>query len=104
MFYRLYRNRYLQGKKFDDAKMQRVYKGFQEIYEKNGVKVIGAWENADDADGTYLMTAYRDEAHYEEAVAKMRENPTYQELSKTFKGARELLEVVTLKLLPGSPT
>ncbi len=104
MFYRLYRNRYLPGKKFDDAKMQRVYKGFQEIYEKHGVKVIGAWENADDTDETYLMTAYRDKAHYEEAVAKMREDSTYRELSKTFEGARELLGVVTLKLLPGSPT
>ena len=104
MFYRLYRNRYHPGKKFDDAKMQRVYKGFQEIYEKHGVKVIGAWENADDTDETYLITAYRDEAHYEEAVAKMREDPTYQELSKTFEGTREMLGVVTLKLLPGSPT
>ena len=84
--------------------MKRVYEGFQEIYERHGVKVTGAWENADDTDETYLITAYRDEAHCEEAVAKMREDPTYQELSKTFEGTREILGAVTLKPLPGSPT
>jgi len=104
MFYRLYRDRWFPGMKFDDAKMERVYKGFQEIYKRHGVKVIGAWDNADDTDEGFLITAYRDRAHYEEAVAKMREDSEYQELSKTFKGTREMLEVVTLKLLPGSPT
>ena len=91
MFYRLYRNRYLPGKKFDDTKMQRVYKGFQEIYERHGVKVIGAWENTDDTDETYMITAYRDEAHYEEAVAKMREDLKYQELSKTLRAHKMIV-------------
>ncbi len=76
------------------------------IYQSRarGVKVIGAWDNADDTDEGFLITEYRDEAHYEKAVAKMREDPMYQDLSKTFEGTREMLEVVTLKLLPGSPT
>jgi GTP cyclohydrolase I len=104
MFYKLYRDRWHPGKKFDDAKMERVYKGFQEIYKRHGVKVIGAWDNADDTDEGFLITAYRDAAHYEETVAKMREDPTYQELSKTFEGTREMLEVVNMNLLPGSPT
>ena len=104
MFFKLYRNQWLPGKKFDDAKMERIYKGFQEIYEKFGVKVIGAWENADNIDESYMITAYRDQAQYEEAVANMREDPTYQELSKEFQGNRETVEVVTLNLLPGSPT
>ncbi len=28
MFFKLYRNLWLPGKKFDDAKMERIYKGF----------------------------------------------------------------------------
>ena len=32
----------------------------QEIYERHGVKVIGAWENADDTDETYLRARNRE--------------------------------------------
>ena len=103
MFYKLYKNRYLTGKKLDEEKMKRVYTGFQKIYKRHGVKVIGAWENAADTSETYLITAYRDRAHFKEAVAKMQEDPAYKELSKAFQGTRELIEAVTLNLLPGSP-
>lgn len=103
MFYKMYRNRYLPGKKLDEETMTSIYTGFQEIYERHGVKVIGAWENAADTSETYLITAYRDRAHFKEAVAKMREDAQYKELSKAFTGTRELVEAVTLNLLPGSP-
>ncbi len=103
MFYKMYKNRWFPGKKFDDEKMKRIYKKFQEIYEKHGVKVIGAWEDVDESNESYLITAYRDKAHFEETVAKMREDSAYQELSKEFKGNRENLGSHTLKLLPGSP-
>lgn len=103
MFYKMYRNRYLDGKKLDEETMKRIYTGFQEIYERHGVKVIGAWENAADTSETYMITAYRDRAHFKEAVANMREDPQYKELSKAFAGTRELVEAVTLNLLPGSP-
>ena len=103
MFYKMYKNRYLTGKKLDEETMKSIYTGFQKIYERHGVKVIGAWENTADTSETYLITAYRDRAHFKEAVAKMREDPEYEELGKAFAGTRELVEVVTLNLLPGSP-
>ena len=103
MFYKMYRNRYLDGKTLDEETMKGLYEGFQEIYERHGIKVIGAWESAADTSETYLITAYRDRAHFKEAVAKMREDPAYKELGKAFAGTRELVEAVTLNLLPGSP-
>ncbi len=103
MFYKMYKNRYLSGKKIDEETMKSIYTGFQEVYARHGVKVIGAWENAADTSETYLITAYRDRAHFKEAVANMREDPAYKELSKAFQGTRELIEAVTLNLLPGSP-
>jgi hypothetical protein len=103
MFYKMYRNRYLTGKKLDEETMKSIYTGFQEIYERHGVKVIGAWENAADTSETYLIAAYKDRAHFKDTVAKMREDPQYKKLSKTFVGTRELVEAVTLNLLPSSP-
>ncbi len=99
----MYRHRYLPGKKIDDETMDRIFTAFQKIYEKHGVKVIGAWENAADTSETYLITAYRDKAHFKEAIASMSEDPEYAELGKTFQGTRELVEAVTLNPLPGSP-
>jgi hypothetical protein len=103
MIYKLYKEKFTSRPA--DKDMKQVYKGFQEIYEKYGVKVIGAWENIDDPLDAYLITAYRDNAHYEETVAKMRDDPNYKELTKKFTemDTGRSVEVVTLKLLAGSP-
>ena len=103
MLYKLYIDRSKPGEQLKDSEMERVFKGFQEVYGEYGVKVIGAWNNADDPLEGYLITAYRDVAHYEEAVAKMRVNKRYQELSEELQDSRETVKVVTLKTLPGSP-
>jgi len=103
MLYKLYIDRSKAEAQIKDSEMARVFKGFQEIYEEYGVKVVGAWNNADDPLEGYLITAYRDAAHYEEAVAKMRVNKRYQELSEELQDSRETVKVVTLKTLPGSP-
>jgi len=83
--------------------MERIFKGFQEIYKDYGVKVIGAWENAENPLEGYLITAYNDAAHYEEAVAKMRVNKRYQELTEERQATIESVKVMTLTTLPGSP-
>ncbi len=103
MLYKLYMTRSKAEAKLPDSDMERIFKGFQETYQEYGVKIIGAWENADDRLEGYLITAYRDVAHYEEAVAKMRVNERYQTLSKELGDTRESVKVVTLKTLPGSP-
>ena len=103
MLYKLYIDRSKPEGQIKDSEMERVFKGFQEIYREYGVEVVGAWNNADDPLEGYLITAYRDEAHYEEAVAKMRVNKKYQELSKQLQDSRETVKVVTLTTLPGTP-
>ena len=104
MLYKLYISRSNAEDKLSDSVMERVFKGFQEIYKEYGVKVIGAWDNADDPLERYLITAYKDASHYEEAVAKMRVNKRYQDLSEERKAARETVKVVTLTTIPGSPS
>jgi hypothetical protein len=104
MLYKLYIYREIPEKKVSDTDMERVFKGFQEIYKQYGVKVTGGWRNKDDPLEGYLITAYKDQAHYEDAVAKMRANKTYQELSQEIKGSREGTRVITLTPSPGSPT
>lgn len=102
MLYKLYIDRSKPEGQIKDSEMERVFKGFQEVYEEYGVKVIGAWNNADDPLEGYLITAYRDAAHYEEAVAKMRVNKRYQMLSEELQESRESVKVLTLTTLPGS--
>ena len=103
MLYKRYIDRSKPEGQIKDSEMERVFRGFQEIYREYGVKVVGAWNNADDPLEGYLITAYRDEAHYEEAVAKMRVNKRYQELSEQLQDSRESVKVVTLTSLPGAP-
>jgi hypothetical protein len=83
--------------------MERIFKGFQEIYKKNGVKVIGVWENVDDSLEYYLITSYQDDDHYQNAITSMRTDPEYVKLSKDLQDSRESIKVVNLKKLPGSP-
>ena len=103
MLYKLYISRSNPEDKLPDSVMERVFKGFQEIYQEYGVKVIGGWDNVDDPTERYLITAYKDAAHYEEAIAKMRVNKRYQELSEERQASRETVKVVTLTTIPGSP-
>ena len=72
MIYKLYISRSLTDNRLENSEMERIFTGFQENYKKNGVKVIGAWENEDDSLEYYLITAYRDNDHYQSATTKMR--------------------------------
>ena len=51
MLYKLYIDGSKLEGRFKDSEMERVFKGFQEIYREYGVKVVGAWNNADDPPG-----------------------------------------------------
>ncbi len=104
MLFKLYRSVSHPDDKIPDEEMKRIFKGFQEIYKEYDVKVIGAWENIENPLESYLITAYKDETHYKEAVAKMRANERYQKLTEERRAARETVEVKTLRILPGSPT
>lgn len=103
MIFKLYKSRAKPGKKPDEKDVEREYQAFQGIYRRYGVKVIGAWENIDDPDEGFLITAYRDIDHYEQAVARMRTDPEYMELTDKRQENFETIKVTTMKLMPGSP-
>lgn len=103
MILKLYKERIKAGKRPKDGEFERSFNKFKEIYDEHGVRVIGVWENVDDPYEGYLVTAYRDNAHYEETVAKLRANSKYKDLTKDLEEYRESIEVTTLKLVPGSP-
>ena len=103
MLYKLYIGRSNPENKLSDSEMEQFFKSFQEIYKKYGVKVIGAWESLEDPLENYLITAYNDATHYEETVAKMRMDEAYQKVTEEGKASREIVKVVTMKTLPGSP-
>ena len=102
MIYKLYIDRTKKGRKLTDKEMKRVFNGFQDIYRKYEVMVIGAWENVEDDLESYLITEYQDEIHYEKTIAKIRANPEYKKLSKELQDTRDSIKIVTLKPLPGS--
>lgn len=103
MLYKLYISKTDPKNKLSDVELDTIFKGFQEIYDMYNVKIVGAWRNAEDPNEDYLITAYRDTAHYSDAVAKMRENKRYKELTELRRDSVKSIKVTTLITLPGSP-
>ena len=59
MLYKLYISKLNPENKLPDSEMERIFKGFQEVYQEYGVKVIGGWENVENPLEEYLITAAR---------------------------------------------
>jgi hypothetical protein len=99
MLYKLYKER---SKGLSDQPVGlELFDDFNEIYKANDVKVIGVWQNNEDPNELYFMTAFRDEEHYQSFVASVREDSVYQEMSKKIEEDRESIESTTLtKLKP----
>ena len=92
MYYKLYKERSSSSlpaglDAFDD---------FNQIYQEQGVKVIGVWQNKDDSKEYYFMMAYENEEHYLDFVENMKTNETYQQMSRELEEGRESIEVITL--------
>ena len=96
MYYKLYKEKtkasvnHLLGLEF--------FPKFKKIYDENDVKVIGVWENLDDPNELFFMTAFRDESHYNGFVEGMGSNQDYQEMSKAMADQRESIEVTSLRM------
>ena len=69
---------------------------FNEIYKANDVKVIGVWQNTEDPNEVYFMTAFQSEEHYQNFVATVREDSAYQAMGEKIEADRESIEVTTL--------
>ena len=93
MLYKLYKSK----QKSTDVVYDDSFEEFSKIYKKYDVQILGGGNNVDDKSEMYLMVVYKDKDHYEETVAKLRADPTYQELSKKLQEKRDSIEVITLE-------
>ena len=94
MIYKLYKER---SKGLSDQPVGLdLFDEFNKIYEANDVKVVGVWQNSNDSKEVYFMTAFRDEEHYNNFVAAVKEDSTYLEMSLKIEEDRESIEVTTL--------
>ncbi len=93
MLYKLYKAK----NKSTDPVYEDSFDEFSKIYKKYDVQVLGGGTNVDDKSEMYLMTVYKDQAHYEETVKKLRTDPKYIELTKKLEERRESIEVITLE-------
>ncbi|OLS20288.1 MAG: hypothetical protein HeimC2_37860 [Candidatus Heimdallarchaeota archaeon LC_2] len=99
MFYKLYKTR----SKNPTPRGRELFKEFHKIYKEHDVRVVGVWENKNDPKETYLMTAYKDESHFQKFSEDMKSHPKYIEMGKEMTEDRKSVEVVDLKLFSDSP-
>ncbi len=93
MLYKLYKSKQISTDViYDDS-----FEDFSKIYKKYDVQVLGGGTNVDDNSEMYLMVVYKDKTHYEQTVEKLREDPTYKELSEKLQEKRESIEIITLE-------
>ena len=94
MIYKLYKEK-SKGLRDQPAGLE-MFDDFNEIYKANDVKVIGVWQNNEDPNEIYFMTAFRSDEHYQSFIALMKEDSSYQEMAKKLEEDRESIEVTTL--------
>jgi len=93
MLYKLYKAK----NKSSDPIYDDSFEDFSKVYKKYDVQVLGGGTNVDNKSEMYLMVVYKDNAHYEETVKKLRADPKYIELTKKLEESRESVEVITLE-------
>ena len=93
MLYKLYRSKH----KSSDPVYDDSFSEFNKLYKKYDVKVVGGGTNIENPQEEYFMTVYKNKAHYEETVSKLRNDPKYQELTKKLEDRRDSIEVITLE-------
>lgn len=99
MLCKLYVIKYKPGVEKDEED----YRFYEKIYQENGVRVVGLWENVEDSNELYYMTEFRDQAHYDEFVSKMKDNEEYNTRGQKLADQRESIKAITLNKLDYSP-
>ena len=94
MIYKLYKER-SKGLRDQPVGLD-LFEEFNKIYEANDVKVVGVWQNIEDPNEVYFMTAFRSEEHYQNFVATVKQDSTYLNMSAKIEEDRESIEVTTL--------
>lgn len=94
MLYKLY----IQSFKKESLADYELFKDIAKIYQDNGVMVLGHWINQKNEDETVLITVYKDEAHYQRFIEKMKSDPQYQERQEFLNSVRESYSSKDLKI------
>ena len=61
---------------------------FNSLYEEHGVELIGVFRNRKNPLEFYMLTAYRDEQHYHDFIAAVRDLPHYKEMTQRISDIR----------------
>ena len=93
--YMLYHSKVKEGK---TESLNELRKGFEEVYKKHNVDVVGFWEVADNPTEAYYLVKYESDSDYKDTVEKLRADARYQELSSKLNEIR--LEMESTKLNP----
>jgi hypothetical protein len=92
--YMLYHSKVKEGK---NENLEELRKGFEEVYKKHDVNIVGFWEVADKPTEAYYIVKYKDDADYKATVEKLRADTRYQELSTKLNEIRLDMESTKLK-------
>ena len=93
MYYKLYHNIF---SKQPPEERRELFSG---LYKKYGVELIGVFRNIENHLEYYMLTAYRDETHYKEFIAKIKEIPEYVEMTKKVSAVRLSSSIVNLEMI-----
>lgn len=74
---------------------------FMPLYQKYGIKFVGAWKTVDKQDEAVWMTGFESQQQREQQITKMKQDPEYQKLSQQ---AKSLIVDNTVRTLDPAPT
>ena len=100
MIYSEYTTKVQQGKV--DEYLSMLPK-FLPLYQKYGIKFVGAWKPIESQDEAVWMTGFENQQRRTEQLAKLKQDPEYQKLSQQVQTLIIQNTTRTLNPAPGSP-
>ena len=90
MLYKLYKNTFSRSPPPERRAL------FSKLYRKYGVELLGVWKNKDNPLEYYMLTKYRDEAHYLDFVNQVKQMPEYVQMTRKVDEVRISASVIDL--------
>lgn len=100
MIFSQYTTKVQQGKR--DQYLSLLPK-FLPLYQKYGIKFVGAFSPADAQDEAVWMTGFETQEKRQEQIAKLKQDPEYQKLQQQVQPLIVQTTSKTLNPAPGSP-
>ena len=69
---------------------------FVELYQENGVELMGVWKNKNNPLEYYMLTKYRDQDHYDEFISTIKSNEEYLRMTQKVSEVRLSSEIIDL--------